>query len=69
VQQYRCGFAIAPGDTDTLVDALQRMAREPDLVAAMGMRARQMLDARFSRRQGLERWQNLLDRLTQPQPV
>jgi glycosyltransferase involved in cell wall biosynthesis len=69
VQQYHCGFAIAPGDTDTLVDALQTMAREPDLAAAMGMRARQMLDARFTRRQGLERWQNLLDRLTQAQRV
>jgi colanic acid biosynthesis glycosyl transferase WcaI len=63
VQQYRCGFVITPGDADALVGALQTMAREPDSVAAMGVRARQMLETQFTRRQGLQRWRDLLDRL------
>jgi glycosyltransferase involved in cell wall biosynthesis len=63
VQQYSCGFVIMPGDVDALVGALQTMAREPDAVAAMGMRARQMLESQFTRRQGLQRWRDLLDRL------
>jgi glycosyltransferase involved in cell wall biosynthesis len=63
VARYGCGFAIAPGDADALVDALQRLLREPETVAAMGGRARAMLDARFTRQMGLERWRSLLDRL------
>ena len=68
VQQYGCGFAIAPGDADTLLGALQRMAREPEAVAQMGVRARKMLDAQFTRQQGLARWRGLLDRLVELRP-
>jgi glycosyltransferase involved in cell wall biosynthesis len=63
VRQFRCGFAIAPGDADALVGALRDMAARPDLVADMGTRARQMLDAQFTRRHGLMRWRALLDGL------
>ena len=63
VRQHDCGFVIAPGDVDTLLRALQQMAREPETVAQMGARAREMLDAHFTRRQGLARWRELLDGL------
>jgi glycosyltransferase involved in cell wall biosynthesis len=59
---------IAPGDADALVGALRKLSAAPALVADMGRRARQMLDARFTRRQGFKRWHDLLDRLVQPQP-
>ncbi len=68
VQHYRCGYVITPGDADALAGALATMARRPDLTADMGMRARQMLDARFTRRQSLEHWRALLDRLAEPPP-
>jgi glycosyltransferase involved in cell wall biosynthesis len=69
VQQYRCGFVMTPGDAGALAGALQTMARTPDSVADMGVRARQMLDARFTRRHGLERWRALLDRLAESRPI
>jgi len=47
---------VAPG-------ALQRLATEPQTVADMGRKARDMLDARFTRMQALERWRKLLDGL------
>ena len=68
VRQYGCGFVVTPGDASALVAALQTMAGEAALVAAMGGRARQMLEAQFTRRQGLQRWRDLLDRLPQARP-
>jgi colanic acid biosynthesis glycosyl transferase WcaI len=68
VRQHACGIVIAPGDADALVGALRQLSAAPALVADMGRRARQMLDARFTRRQGFKRWHDLLDRLVQPQP-
>jgi colanic acid biosynthesis glycosyl transferase WcaI len=63
VQRNDCGFAIAPGDSETLTATLLRLSHAPQTVSEMGSRARQMLDAHFSRRQGLARWRRLLDQL------
>jgi colanic acid biosynthesis glycosyl transferase WcaI len=63
VQGNACGFAIAPGDSDALTAALRQLLDAPQTVSEMGMRARQMLDAQFTRRQGLARWRRLLDQL------
>jgi glycosyltransferase involved in cell wall biosynthesis len=63
VQRHDCGFAIAPGDSDTLAATLRRLSDAPQRVLEMGARARKMLDAHFTRRQGLARWRRLLDQL------
>ena len=63
VRQNGCGIVIAPGDVDTLVDALQQWSNAPATLADMGRRARAMLDAQFRRQQGLAHWRDLLDRL------
>lgn len=63
VEKERCGYAIPPGDSKALVALLHRLAGESDALAEMGKRARNMLDAQFTRQQGLARWCRLLDRL------
>jgi colanic acid biosynthesis glycosyl transferase WcaI len=63
VRQHACGLAIAPGNADALVGALQRWSAAPAEIEDMGRRARQMLDARFTRRHGLARWDDLFNRL------
>jgi colanic acid biosynthesis glycosyl transferase WcaI len=63
VRQHRCGIIIAPGDAATLADTLQRWSEAPEALAEMGVRARQMLDARFTRRRALEQWSRLLEQL------
>jgi colanic acid biosynthesis glycosyl transferase WcaI len=63
VQRHDCGFAIAPGDSNTLAATLRRLSDAPQQVSEMGTRARKMLDAHFTRRQGLARWRRLLDQL------
>ncbi len=63
VQQHGCGIVIAPGDADTLVETLQKMSTAPETISEMGMRARAMLDAHFTRHKAFERWSELLNRL------
>jgi colanic acid biosynthesis glycosyl transferase WcaI len=63
VQRNDCGVAISPGGSEALTAALQRLAQMPQVVADMGTRARQMLDAHFTRRQGFARWRRLIDEL------
>lgn len=60
IARHDCGKAIAPGDVDGLVDLIAALSRDPRRCAAMGARARQMLDAEFTRRQAFERWQAVL---------
>lgn len=64
VEKYHCGTAIAPGDAATLVETLRRWSLDPEAVVQMGERARRMLDIRFTQRQGLQRWCDLIDRLS-----
>jgi hypothetical protein len=48
-----------------LAAALAQLSTDANSLAAMGVHARTMLDAHFTRRQSLDRWRNLLDRVEQ----
>jgi glycosyltransferase involved in cell wall biosynthesis len=63
VRNHDCGFAIEPGDSATTADAIALLAQNPARCGKMGLNARAMLDAKFTRRQALEQWKNLLDRV------
>jgi len=63
VRAHDCGAVIATGDATGLAAALAQFAAAPQAVAAMGQRARQMLEAQFGRQRGLARWTALLQRL------
>ena len=66
VEQYQCGIVVEPGSADVLVDSILQLYKDISLRSKMGQRARAMLEAHFSRRQALERWQCLLQRVGQP---
>ena len=59
VRQHRCGVAITPGDAVTLADTLRRWSEEPQTIAEMGARARQMLEEKFTKALGIARWSQL----------
>jgi glycosyltransferase involved in cell wall biosynthesis len=63
VQAYNCGFVIPPGHGDELTAAIQRAAASPQMLATMGLNARAMLDAQFSRLKAFERWDDVLARI------
>jgi colanic acid biosynthesis glycosyl transferase WcaI len=63
VEQHQCGDVVEPGNPDALVNLILRLSTDTAMRAEMGRHARAMLDAHFTRRQALERWRNLLQRV------
>jgi glycosyltransferase involved in cell wall biosynthesis len=61
VQQFQCGAVVEPGDADALVEVLLNLSGNAELTGAMGRRAREMLDAHFTRRKAFERWCGVLE--------
>jgi glycosyltransferase involved in cell wall biosynthesis len=59
VQRHHCGYVVEPGDSAALADLLKRIARDSSVLPEMGIAARTMLDAHFSRRQAFEKWQKV----------
>ena len=66
--ETRCGVAITPGDAVTLANALRRWSEEPQTIAEMGARARQMLEEKFTKAHGIARWSQLVDQLAAVRP-
>jgi colanic acid biosynthesis glycosyl transferase WcaI len=67
VAEHNCGVVIEPGDADALADVIIQLALDRPRLEAMGIRARNMLDAKFARRLALQRWQALLEDIAQLQ--
>jgi colanic acid biosynthesis glycosyl transferase WcaI len=63
VQRYECGVIVEPGQAQRLADLLRSLSENPRQLIAMGRRARQMLDAHFTRRHAFERWSGLLEQI------
>ncbi len=65
VREHKCGLVIEPGQADELAATLARLSTDPQSLAAMGASARSMLDAHFTRRQALDHWRDVFDRIEQ----
>ena len=65
VEQHACGLVIEPGNAKALAEAITDLSGDTERVAAMGKRARAMLDNNFTRRQAFARWQKVLDDVAQ----
>ncbi len=63
VETHHCGMVVEPGNSDELVKAISQLSSDPEATAAMGRRAREMLEAQFTRRRGFERWSAVIDRI------
>ena len=61
VRKADCGAVIQPGQGAALATALSHLASNPDQCQAMGARARQTLEARFSRSRAFRQWEQLLE--------
>jgi hypothetical protein len=60
VREHRCGTTITPGDAARLADNLRHWSEDPLVITEMGAKARQMLDARFTRHHALDQWSRLI---------
>jgi glycosyltransferase involved in cell wall biosynthesis len=61
IERARCGRSVRVGESSALGDALRTLAAEPEELAQMGARARQLLCAEYSLQRALERWVTILE--------
>jgi glycosyltransferase involved in cell wall biosynthesis len=69
IRQAGCGFTIASGETETLVSAIQLVARDPSLARRMGERGRSAFLARFEQRLCCHKWARLIAGLAAAAPA
>jgi colanic acid biosynthesis glycosyl transferase WcaI len=60
VHQHHCGLVVEPGDDAALAAAIVCLSNDPARTAAMGRRARLMLEEKLTRRHALENWRKVL---------
>jgi glycosyltransferase involved in cell wall biosynthesis len=56
IQEHRCGFAVPPDDPRAFADALELAAADREALKAMGQRAQQLAQQRFSRESLADQW-------------
>lgn len=65
VRRHSCGAVVEPGAGELLADTLWGLRADPGRLVEMGQRARSMLEADFTRRHALARWQGIVDEIAQ----
>lgn len=60
LERYGCGIVVDPGDSVSLAREILRLKNDPDVCAAMGRRARKLLENKFTRQNAIEQWTGLL---------
>jgi glycosyltransferase involved in cell wall biosynthesis len=60
VEEHRCGFRIDQGDSAGIVEALQQCLTNPELLEQTKRNARHCFEARFTRRQAVQRYYEIL---------
>jgi glycosyltransferase involved in cell wall biosynthesis len=61
IERAQCGRFVSVGDSTALGEALRNLAAEPEAMAQMGARARQLLCEEYSLQRALERWVALIE--------
>lgn len=62
-REAQCGLHVEQGDAAGLVAALRRLAGDSELRAAMGRRARELFEARFTSDRAAHAWIDLIERI------
>jgi glycosyltransferase involved in cell wall biosynthesis len=60
IEENGCGFTVAPGDGQELVDRILLLANDPQLCAVMGKRARAAFEQHWDKSSAVEQWTEVL---------
>ena len=60
IEEIGCGFTVAPGDGQALLDHILQLASDPELCESMGARARTAFAKRWDKKRALAEWAALL---------
>ena len=61
IREERCGFVIAPGDTEGLVSALRCLKGDPELARGLGRRGRDAFQERYCMSKRTPQWVRVLE--------
>lgn len=60
LEEFRCGFTVAPGNGDALAKKILELATDQELCAALGNCARHAFERQWNKSQALTKWEALL---------
>ena len=60
VEEFGCGFTVAPGDGKGLADRILQLAQDPQLCATMGARARSAFEEHWDKSHAVAKWEEVL---------
>ena len=60
VEEFACGFTVAPGNGKGLADRILQLAQDPQLCAIMGARARAAFDEHWDKGHAVAKWEEVL---------
>lgn len=63
VSEEQVGWVVPPSDPERLAATIRRAAGDPELLAAMGSRARAVAESRFTRKRTISQWLELFEEL------
>ncbi len=63
VREEDCGFVVANGDGQALVDAIRTLREEPAIALRKGLRGRRALEGKYSTASQCAEWRRVLDRI------
>jgi len=64
IAAHDCGLTVRVGDADALAQAARSLRDDPERVSAMGNAARHLLETRFDQRIAMQRWEDVLARVS-----
>lgn len=60
VQRANAGIQVSPGDIDGVINAIERWRRNPDLVSEQGQNARHEFETRYTKRDAIDQYYDVL---------
>ena len=66
LQEYGCGFTVAPGDGEALTERILALAGDRDLCEALGARARIAFERQWDKERAMAEWEALLQAVGHP---
>jgi glycosyltransferase involved in cell wall biosynthesis len=61
LKEFVCGYAVAPGDGEALVNRILELAKDQQLCATLGARARLAFERQWTKEQAIAKWETLLE--------
>jgi glycosyltransferase involved in cell wall biosynthesis len=60
VEEFACGFTVAPGDGKALANRILQLAQDPQLCATLGAHARAAFEKHWNKSKAVEKWEEVL---------